>query len=185
MAQLSGDQTKFQKKTEDKAVSANQQLKHDLDNPDGLDVETNMFFLDRDELYNTVKPYVIRYDVQTRVPRDNIKRLIRPVKVKDLRGLRSKPSFNECGFQVLPLMTSVAYDDFENEEKIRTIHVPEILGAVKENFAADDVHALEHVIRRRHPSWPVATGESYDHEQPTSRAHLGWFEEEMDDVKGC
>ncbi|KAL8903056.1 MAG: hypothetical protein Q9207_004188 [Kuettlingeria erythrocarpa] len=146
------------------------------------DVVTQIFFLDRDELYDTVKPYVIRYDVKTCVPSENIKRSLCPLTVKDLRHVKEQLSFADCGFQVLPLNSSLEYNDFEDEEMIRTVHVPEILGRVRETFRASDVHALEHVVRRRHPTWPVATGESYDHEQPASRAHLDFSYDAVVDI---
>ena len=131
--------------------------------PDGGDIATHIFFLERDELYNTVKPYVIRYDIKTRVPPENIKRLLCLVTIKDLRVFAEQTLFAQCGFQVLSLASPMSYEDYGNEEKIRTIHVPEILDIVKLNFSADDVHTLEHVVRRRHPTWPVATGESYEY----------------------
>lgn len=139
------------------------------------DITTQLFFLDRDELYETVKPYVIRYDVKTCIPPENIKRLLHPVTIKDLRQFKEKLEFIHCGFEVLSIASSMSYEDYEDEDKIQSIHVPEILDRVKENFSADDVHALEHVIRRRHPKWPIATGDSYDYEQPASRAHLGEY----------
>jgi len=30
-------------------------------------------------------------------------------------------------------------------------------------------------VRRRHPAWPIATGESYNFQQPALRAHIGDF----------
>ncbi|KAK0511024.1 hypothetical protein JMJ35_006576 [Cladonia borealis] len=150
--------------------------------PDGGDVATHMFFLERDELYDTVKPYVIRYDVKTSVPSENIKRLLCPVTVRDLRVLAEEAPFAQSGFQVLSLASQMSYEDYGDEEKIRTIHVPEVLDIVKANFSADDVHALEHVVRRRHPTWPIATGENYDYEQPASRAHLDFTYDAVVDI---
>lgn len=138
----------------------------------GGDVQTKMFFLGRDELYETVKPYTIRYDIKVCIPQDNIRRVECPVKVRDLRHIKDPPPFSTSGFQVLPIESQMSYEDYDDEERIRTIHLPEVLAAVKDAFNADDVHALEHVIRRRHPTWPIATGEQYDYEQPASRAHL-------------
>ncbi|KAI9685647.1 MAG: hypothetical protein M1820_010756 [Bogoriella megaspora] len=146
------------------------------------DVTTQMFFLDRDELYDTVKPYVIRYDVKTAVPPENIKRLSCSVTVRDLRQYKEELQFADCGFKVLSLPSSMTYEDYEDEEKIRRHHVPEILNQVKESFSADDAHVLEHVVRRRHPTWPIATGDSYEHEQPASRAHLDFTYEAVVDI---
>lgn len=159
----------YQKQTN----TLNENLNHGDCESSEDNIATHIYFLDRDELYDTVKPYVIRYEMKTDIPPDNIKRLLRPVTVRDLRTFPEKLLFADCGFQVLTLASSMSYGDYEDEEKIKTVHVPEILDRVKEKFSADDVHALEHVIRRRHPTWPIATGESYNYEQPASRAHLG------------
>ena len=66
--------------------------------------------------------------------------------------MTGKLRLTECGFQVIPVKSLMSYEDYEDEEKIRTIHVPDTLDRVKENLGADDVHALEHVVRRRHPT---------------------------------
>ena len=92
------------------------------------EVATHIFFLDRDELYETVKPYVIQYDVNTCVPSENLNRSLCSVNVKNFRRMTGKLQFAECGFQLIPLK------DYENEEKIRTIHVPDTLDRVKEKF---------------------------------------------------
>ena len=55
------------------------------------------------------------------------------------------------------------------------MHIPEVLAEVQNAFSADDIHALKYVVRRRHPTWPIATGDSYDFEQTASRAHIGLF----------
>ena len=139
------------------------------------DVLTRMFFLGRDELYETVKPYSIRYDVKVCIPQDNIRRVEHPVTVKDLRNSAEENDFGISGFMIRPIKSSMTYEDYNDEEKIRRIHIPEILAEVQNAFSADDIHALEYVVRRRHPTWPIATGDSYDFEQPASRAHIGLF----------
>lgn len=41
----------------------------------------------------------------------------------------------------------MTYKDYLDKEKIKAIHVLEILKKVKETFTVDNVYALEHIVR--------------------------------------
>jgi hypothetical protein len=68
---------------------------------------------------------------------------------------------------------SMAYEDYDDRAKLEGVHADEVLGCVKKALGADRVDLIDYVVRRRHPEWPIATGETYAFQQPASRAHIG------------
>jgi len=63
-------------------------------------------------------------------------------------------------------------EDFDNEEKVKSVWYPEVQECLKEMFGAKRVEVLEHGIRKRHKTFPISTGGDYDFRQPASVAHI-------------
>ena len=58
-------------------------------------------------------------------------------------------------------------------KRVSAMHVPKSYNRAKTNFLVGDVHTLERVVCRTDPNTvQKATDESYDYEQPASRACL-------------
>ncbi|OHE93063.1 hypothetical protein CORC01_11620 [Colletotrichum orchidophilum] len=140
--------------------------------PSPVRLTAYMYFLARDPKYEHEKPYTLRYvpSPLDGIPQSNIDRVQHEVKVHDLR-LRSL-DYDECGFTVANCPSALQYDDYADTDKIEKIHALEVIGAVRLALAATSVDLLDYVVRRRHPSWPIATGGSYAFNQPASRAHI-------------
>ncbi|EPE07649.1 hypothetical protein F503_00371 [Ophiostoma piceae UAMH 11346] len=147
---------------------------------DGAAVQGRMHFLTRDPKYELEKPYTLRYTPapESGIPQTNIERVEHPVVFHDLRG-RTDLHYDECGFGVVQLgsrsQTDEApfpYEDYEHAERIEGVHAPHVLEAVRQALGAASAELVDYVVRRRHESWPVSTGQPYAFQQPASRAHI-------------
>ena len=143
--------------------------------PAGDMIEGRMHFLARDPKYQHEKPYTLRYApaVEDGIPQTNIERVEHPLQFQDMRN-RSDLTYSECGFTVARLGNdSMAYQDYGDTVKIEEVHASEVLACVQEALGAQQVQLIDYVVRRRHPQWPIATGDMYQYQQPASRAHIG------------
>lgn len=43
---------------------------------------------------------------------------------------------------------------------------------MKNALGATSAELIDYVVRRRHATWPIATGNPYEYQQPASRAHI-------------
>ncbi|KAH6675314.1 hypothetical protein F5X68DRAFT_278382, partial [Plectosphaerella plurivora] len=132
-----------------------------------------MFFLARDPKYQHEKPYTLRY---TPAPSDgfqqtNIDKTIHEIRFRDLRE-HTHLVYNECGFVVTPCSSLMDVPDYDDPAKIETVHAAEVAEAVCKALGAKGARMLDYVVRRRHPTWPISTGGTYQWNQPASRAHI-------------
>jgi hypothetical protein len=163
-----------------------------LSSSEDLAVEGMMYFLSRDDRYNQEKPYTLRFTPGGGLPQTNIDRTQYSIKFHDMRKEQNL-RYNKCGFKVATLHSQMQYEDYDDIDKVESIHGPEVAGCVKGALKATSAEVLDYVvsqlscrcmtsvainliepqIRRRHPTWPIATGETYSFQQPASRAHIG------------
>lgn len=61
--------------------------------------------------------------------------------------------------------------DFYNVKRVKDIYYAEIKALLLKYFGAKRVEILEHITRKRHPEFPISTGDDYDYAQPTSIVH--------------
>ncbi len=140
----------------------------------GLAVDGCMYFLDRHPKYADEKPYTLRYAPapEDGVPQTNIEKVQYPVRFRDIRG-RPDLKYDECGFGVVRLENDgMTYEDYASTEKIEGLHAAEVLDTVQRAVGAASAELIDYVVRRRHPTWPIATGDTYSSQQPASRAHI-------------
>ncbi|KAL1304236.1 hypothetical protein AAFC00_000653 [Neodothiora populina] len=135
-------------------------------------------FIPRDELYQREKPYTLKFNPPTNLAKSNIKGLIQDVTLEDVRGRKDRFTIEDNGFEIVVLPETLAYHDFEDETKIKQVYLPQIAQLLMDMLGASRVQIFEHLVRRRHISFPIATGEVYQHYQPTTTAHIdmtqGW-----------
>jgi len=136
-------------------------------------IETSMHFLQRSDLYSTVKPYSLRFEPPEGFERSNIKLERREdLKIEDARPIIKDFSLEKEGFKIVNMESKMAYDDFEDDTKLVQVYLSEIANTLRELLGAAHVQIFEHTVRKRHPEFPVATGEPYQWNQPTSMAHV-------------
>lgn len=135
-------------------------------------IRTRAHFLAENDLYKTEKPYSLRFTPPKGFPRQSTKLEEHEIQVQDARS-RSPLSFAVEGCTVLNMETSMLYDDYNNEDRVKEVYLRECASQLREFFGASKVQIFEHRIRKRHESFPTATGEPYRYDQPTSVVHVG------------
>ena len=154
-------------------------------------VESELGFLARDITYETVKPYSLRFTPPDSSPRNNLYIEKKKVTIHDARPLH--PTIEENGFSFTSFPTKMSYTDFNEHAKIESVYAPELQTHLKSLFQASHVRVIDYVVRysylhidlsksgiyresqvrRRHPDFPISTGESYKDQQPAALVHLG------------
>ena len=109
-----------------------------------LAISTN--FLARDARFDDEKPYSMRYPPETDIPQSNFIQDKQQVRLRDMRQYMDKLSFDDCGFQVMDLQSSMSYQDFKDENKVKTVYREEIAANLKSLLGATHVLVLDHVV---------------------------------------
>lgn len=117
------------------------------------DVEANIHFLSRDEIYKTVKPYTLRYKPPGSLPISNIVRKEERTHIRNMRYHLHTLKYDVCGFRVANLDTKMTYDDFSDPNKIDKTHRPEVEDCVKTCLQASSVKVLDYVVRFSRPTF--------------------------------
>lgn len=106
-----------------------------------------MWYLDRDPLYETEKPYSMRYEPDDEIPQNNLKKIPHPIEVKSMREPGAGPfRMEECGFQMIQLHSNLTPDDFWKEELVQKVYVQEVKEALKKELGAKHVHVLDYAV---------------------------------------
>jgi len=142
-------------------------------------IESTMYYLEKTPLYDTEKPYTMRYKPEEEIPQTNFKKCERPMTARSMRAPGSGPfRFEECGFQLVEFHSKMSYDDFWDSDKTQDVYIQEVRETIKKALGAKFVWVLDYAVRRRHASFPVSTGENYQYDQPTALAHVDFTKEE-------
>lgn len=112
------------------------------------DVTTSMYFLQPQPLYETEKPYSLRFVPPEGFPRSNIAlQKHENVRIADIRPTVDQLSFEENGFMILPLETQLSYDEFDDEARLIEVYLREVADALRDALGAKHVHIFEHTVR--------------------------------------
>ncbi|KAF2185529.1 methyltransferase [Zopfia rhizophila CBS 207.26] len=133
-------------------------------------VTTSLFFLARLPVYDSEKPFTLRYDPGHGLPASNVESEEHEVQVHNMR--LHKLSYEECGFQYCKISSAMQYGDYAEEHIIRQKHFPEVKACLKNALGAAFVEIIDLAQRKREASFPISTGTAYEHEQPVLRAHI-------------
>ncbi len=116
-----------------------------LSSGNDLAVEGNMYFLSREEKYNQEKPYTLRYTPDDGLPQTNIDRTEYSIKFHNMRT-EGNLVYNKCGFKVANLQSHMKYEDYDEGEKVESIHGPEVAECVKQALKATSATVLDYVV---------------------------------------
>ncbi|KAH7380833.1 hypothetical protein BKA64DRAFT_697825 [Cadophora sp. MPI-SDFR-AT-0126] len=141
------------------------------DHDDDSAVQASLYFLARDELFKTEKPYSLRYPPDGNFPQSNIRRDKFSVTINDIRKGES-PTLDRNGFQVMHMQSAMCYDDFADEEMIKNVYLPELQNALLKELNGRHVHVMDFAVRRRHSQFPISTGKEFETLQPAALAHV-------------
>ncbi|MCJ1226945.1 hypothetical protein MMC12_003600 [Toensbergia leucococca] len=142
-------------------------------------VQTPLYFLKPNKLFNIEKPYAFKFPVEGgRVRPSNMETgVVEDITITDIRGYEKSFNMETNGFAVLSLNTGLEYEDFHQEEGIFS-YLRKIELLLKDYTGASRVDVFWHCVRKRHPRYPISTGKKYDYEQPTTLAHCDVTAEE-------
>ncbi|PVH83071.1 hypothetical protein DL98DRAFT_558939 [Cadophora sp. DSE1049] len=143
----------------------------DKDQDDDSSVQTSLYFLARDELFKTEKPYSLRFPPDGDLPQSNIRREKFEVSINDIRKGES-PTLERNGFQVMNMQSAMCYEDFADEKMIKDVYLPELQNALMKELDGRHVHVMDFAVRRRHSQFPISTGKEFETLQPAALAHV-------------
>jgi hypothetical protein len=111
-----------------------------------MSVTTSMYFLARDEVYNDEKPYRLRFVPPPGFPETNINTEKHEISIGDIRTQERKFSLEREGFALLPLKSSMNYDDFFDVAKIEQVYLKEVAELLISSMKASRVQIFEHLV---------------------------------------
>ncbi|TPX18958.1 uncharacterized protein E0L32_011351 [Thyridium curvatum] len=139
--------------------------------PDNV-LEAPLHFINRDKLWDTVKPYSFQYYLKEDFPRTNVKQTPIPIELKSIRDQNPPPSLDAQGFAVHELETRMQYEDFADEKTIEGIYCKELEKYFLEALGAKHVRALDYQVRRREEAFPKLKGRIPLTPQPSLITHV-------------
>ncbi|KAF5686955.1 methyltransferase [Fusarium circinatum] len=141
-------------------------------------VKTSMHFLQRSPKYETEKPYSLRFPPPRDLAHSNILREKHDIQVHSMRDVAGL-TLEEAGLQLTTFLSSLAYEDFADGTKRIKTFLPELASHIKDLLGAAFALPIDSV-RRRHITFPVSTGQEYEHEKPTNMAHIDFTEGDVE-----
>lgn len=104
-------------------------------------------FLQKDELYDTEKPYLLMVEPGEHFPKTNFK-LHEPadLTIEDIRDRQHEFTIERNGFKLIKLESQMTYDDYDNETKRLTVYLDEVAKALKSSLGASRVQIFEHLV---------------------------------------
>ncbi|KAJ3544431.1 hypothetical protein NM208_g3055 [Fusarium decemcellulare] len=135
-------------------------------------LQSSMYFLRRDPLYDSEKVYEIRRkELKAGIPRTNADlEKVEGICIQNMRGMN--PSLAEHGFCCMNLDTNLQPEDFQNESRIVEEYFPKLTQAVKASLGADRIQIYDFIRRKRHPDFPKRVGNIDGVSQPATSAHI-------------
>jgi hypothetical protein len=104
-----------------------------------------MHFLARDKLFEIEKPYSLRFPPYEDLPQSNIKREKFKVVINNMRK-GELPTLEQKGFQIMDMESSMHYSDFEDEEQIKSLYLPEVEAALLKELNGRHVHVIDFAV---------------------------------------
>ena len=114
-------------------------------------VLTSMYFLTRNDLFVTEKPYAFRFaledhDKPADIPQTNMKMERKDnIIIKDIRGEEKQFTLEKNGFEVLSHTSRIGYEDFYNPERVK-IYLNELEGLLEDRLKASHVRIFRHGV---------------------------------------
>lgn len=107
---------------------------------------TSMYLLDRDSLWDTLKPYELKFDPPPGFPKSNaVPRKNKGIAVEDIRGREAEFSIEKNGFAIMNLDAHVTVQDFvrcDGEELAKQYFKP-LAETLKSFLRADRIQIID------------------------------------------
>ena len=108
-------------------------------------IETDIYYTKKEDHLDTDKPYMLRYKDPNRPPTNMETETRANTKIRDMRTI---PNLNldEHGFDTMQYDSLMSYDQYENEETVMKIHVPQIEEVLRKHYGAKRVESVRHKV---------------------------------------
>lgn len=104
---------------------------------DKRNIESNMYYLESIPLYETEKPYMMRYQPQEDIPQSNFQKCETPMIAINMQRADVGPfKFDECGFELIELHSKMSFDNFYDNSKIQSVYIQEVREGIKKAMSA-------------------------------------------------
>ena len=141
-------------------------------------IESTVYFMEREGTHEEEKPYTFCYPADVAIAQTNInKERHDHIVIHDIRGHEASFNIEQNGFTVLKLPEPIPYETYYDPIRVK-IYLHALEKLLKDHLGASHVEIFRQGLRKRHPDFPIATGTTYDFDQPTSVAHVDTTVEE-------
>ncbi|PQE09906.1 hypothetical protein CJF31_00003809 [Rutstroemia sp. NJR-2017a BVV2] len=113
------------------------------------DLPITLNYLAREELYQTVKPFLLNYASETAHHHNLIPHVVRDVTLRDIRGRESDIEFQRCGFGIIEMSSAMHYDDYFDDEKVKAVYCTEIGNVLLQHLRASSIQIFDYAARDR------------------------------------
>lgn len=110
-----------------------------------MSVHATLGLLSHSEIFRHERPYCLKFEAPEGLRRSNIQTEYHERVIEDIRGHEKDFNIDRNGFALVPFHTRMAYEDFENEDKIVAVHMPEVAGVLQRLVGAFRVQIFEYV----------------------------------------
>ncbi|KAL2045911.1 hypothetical protein ABVK25_011932 [Lepraria finkii] len=132
---------------------------------------------DNEALLNE-KAYILNYPTPPEIPKSNFVIDFFPgIKIHNLRT--ANLSYRENGLAIAKLPTCMPKENFDDEEKIEKIYLPEVHSCIRETLGVEEVYIFDYMIRKREPSFPFHPKTKDNAPQPALSAHIDYTTDEI------
>jgi len=104
-------------------------------------ITASLYFLARRPIYDSEKPFTLRYDPGNSLPASNVESEEHEVEIRNMR--LHEFSYEKCGFQWCRVSSSMEYSDYSDDNIIQQKHFPEVKACLKKALGASLVEIID------------------------------------------
>lgn len=108
-------------------------------------IRSQIHFLKRQDIYDTEKPYTLRFLPPEGFLRANISLEQHSIEIQDIRN-ETPLEFERDGVAILNLPSQMSYEDYDDEQKVKEVFLKEVANALKAHLQAQHVQVYEHTV---------------------------------------
>lgn len=112
-------------------------------------VQTETYYADWDDKFHSEKPYELKFVPPENFPLTNMTWSRRDgIDVTDIRGHESRYNARDHGFQLSPMTTTLAYEDFDDIQKVDQVYTKEVAECLRSTLNAARVLVFDHNVKQ-------------------------------------
>jgi len=110
-------------------------------------VQSSMYYLQRDRLYETEKVYELKYDPPEGYKKSNmLLQKCEDLLIEDIRGKEQDFSFEANGFTIMKVDCGMSVADFDDRQKIAEVYLGYIAHALQHLLGAARVQIFDYIV---------------------------------------